>query len=261
MKTLLLTISLTGIALVSLLFLFQRSLLFPIPPGVLPLSLPSHVEKIVLSEGHALLLKTTISTGRSPVIIYTHGNAELAHWSIPSFKDLTDAGYHVLLVEYPGYAGSMGSPSSTTIETAVLEAYDEVTRRKDVDPGQTVAYGRSIGGGPACILAQQRMVASLILESTFSSLGALVREQGFPALLLRDSFENEKIVAELDVPVLIYHGTEDSLIPFAHAQRLHSAAKNSTLITATCGHNDCPRPWGEIESFIGSSLELAFREH
>ncbi len=47
----------------------------------------------------------------------------------------------------------------------------------------------------------------------------------------------------LDAPVLILHGTEDSLIPYEHALCLQAAAKRAELVSYRCDHNDCPPDW------------------
>jgi len=247
-------IAILGVVIISLIYLVQRSILFPIPNGQLPKSLPTHVEKIELDEGHALFVKSTHSLQeRSPLIIYAHGNAELAHWSIEHLSHFTRNGIHLLILEYPGYSGSAGAPSYASIERSSLAAFDRVAGRSDVDRDKIAIYGRSIGGGPACILAAQRRVASLILESTFSSLSALVAEKGFPSFLLRDRFDNEAIVSELAIPVFIYHGTNDTLIPHAHGKRLYETAKEGIFKLGDCGHNNCPRPWPDIDNFLQSS--------
>ena len=240
------------------LYLFQRSLLFPMPGENLPNSLPVNVEKISLAKGHALFVKSENPGNKKlPVIIYAHGNAEVAHWSIESVSHFTQQGMHVLLLEYPGYAGSPGSPSYRAIEQAALQAFDSIAKREDVDETKFVVYGRSIGGGPACLLAAQRNVAALVLESTFSSLAELVAEKGYPSFLLRDRFDNAAIVKTLSLPIFIYHGTRDTLIPFMHAERLIELAPHAVLNTADCGHNGCPRPWEALDDFL---LKLSILE-
>lgn len=240
-----------AVMLMAALYFLQRSMLFPMPTEMLPLSLPDNVEKISLEQGHALLIKADNPQNKKrPMIIYAHGNAEVAHWSIETFSHFSEKGMHALLLEYPGYAGSSGSPNYEAIEQAALAAFDQIAAREDVDETKIIVYGRSIGGGPACLLAAQRNVAALVLESTFSSLADLVAEKGYPSFLLRDRFDNAAIVSELAKPLFIYHGTRDTLIPFEHAQRLMKVARNAVLNTADCGHNGCPRPWHALDEFF-----------
>lgn len=251
-----LVIAFVAVFAMVMLFFSQRSLLYPMPNDPLPAVLPANVDLVELDEGHALFVRARRSGNEpAPVLIYTHGNAATAHQNIERLAYFTQNGIHVLLVEYPGYAASKGSPSSDSIERTTLEAYDRAMTRPEVNASFVAIYGRSIGGGPACFLASQRPAAALILESTFTSLSSLVTEKGFPSMLLRDRFDNDAIVAQLDMPMLIYHGTRDTLIPFHHGRRLHDIATGSTLISRACGHNDCRRPWPEVLRFLQSKWD------
>ena len=113
------------------------------------------------------------TTARSPALIFTHGNAELIDdWLLP-LEPLRQMGVSLLLVEYPGYGRSEGVPNETTIVHTVVDAYDWLAARDDVDGNRIVAMGRSLGGGPAAALTHRRQVAALVLESTFSSVAAV----------------------------------------------------------------------------------------
>ena len=83
----------------------------------------------------------------APIVIFAHGNAELIDSCPHEFTKLTRLGINVLLVEYPGYGRSAGSPSEKSITEAFLAAYDVITARDDVDPSQVILFGRSLGGG------------------------------------------------------------------------------------------------------------------
>src|SRR5262245_52993375 len=63
------------------------------------------------------------ATGRAPLLIYTHGNGELIDYWAEEFHALRAAGIHVLLVEYPGYGRSGGSPSETSVTAALVAMY------------------------------------------------------------------------------------------------------------------------------------------
>ena len=228
----------------------QRQLLYPAPNASIPSDAGVGVDHTPLDLGHALLARPFADVGPAPLIVFAHGNAELAHWSLPSFETFRELGFAVLLLEYPGYGGAPGKPGSTSMAASALQAVDRAISSGGIDADRIVPYGRSIGSGVASILARERKVAAVILESPFTSLHALVAEKGFPAFLLRDRFDNDTIVSSLEAPVFIYHGTRDTIIPLAHGERLSKLAANATLVTAECGHNDCPRPWSELLEFL-----------
>ncbi len=184
---------------------------------------------------------------KPPVIIFAHGNGELIDFWADEFLYFTKQGISVLLVEYPGYGRSSGSPSQESITDAFVKAYDIVSKRNDIDPEKIVFLGRSIGGGAVCSLAQQRKPAGIILMSSFINTKSFAKKYLAPGALIKDPFDNLKMMEQFKGPALIMHGRHDELIPYDHGLQLHKACKNSKLITYNCGHNDCPP---DLNTFI-----------
>ncbi|MFK7962357.1 MAG: alpha/beta hydrolase [Burkholderiaceae bacterium] len=269
MKRVLIGLVFSGVlagAALAVFYVGQRALIFPAPPFELPRPLPEGIEKWTLDAGYALFMPPAGSTkatnaantsnaavadqARFPLVIYAHGNAEVAYWSTHRFKPWLDQGYGVLLLEYPGYGGAPGKPGFESIRQAALAAFDHALTVPEIDSDAIVAYGRSMGGGAAGILAAERPVAALILESTYTSLPALVAEKLFPSVLVKDPFNTAAALKDLRAPVFVYHGREDRIIPVEHGKRLAATAANSQLLLADCGHNNCPPPWEEIFKFL-----------
>ena len=249
------------------LYLLQRHITFPgARIQAPPVEAVEGVERIWLETGFGkveawYLLADRLSDGRStPAVIFAHGNAELIDDWPKAFRALTSRGCGVLLVEFPGFGRSGGSPSQKSITEAFLAGYDSLVARDDVDDSKIVFMGRSLGGGVACALAKGRSLAALILFSTFTSVKALAGNFFFPAFLVRDPFDNLSLVGSYSGPTLIVHGRQDEVIPYDHAVALHRAAKSGKLITYDCGHNDCPpnweELWGEVVSFLEGSRIL-----
>ena len=163
-------------------------------------------------------------------------------------------GISLLLVEYPGYGRSEGSPSQDSITETFVSAYDVLSSRKDVDASRIIFMGRSLGGGALCALAQKRPSAALILMSSFTSVRSFAIRYLAPSFLVRDPFDNLAVVKNYANPVMIIHGKRDAIIPFGHGQKLHQAAKQSVLIVYEAGHNDCPPNWDifwkDVEGFL-----------
>jgi fermentation-respiration switch protein FrsA (DUF1100 family) len=188
------------------------------------------------------------------VVIFAHGNAELIDFWPETLKKFTLLGVGMLLVEYPGYGRSQGTPSQGSITEALVGAYDTLAERKDVDSSRIVLFGRSLGGGAICALAAQRPAAALILLSTFVSIQSFARNFFVPGFLVRDPFDNLAVVSSYSGPVLIMHGRNDDIIPYNHGKALYGAALNGQMITYECQHNDCPPSWEvfwqDVQSFL-----------
>ena len=202
----------------------------------------------------AWFLPPLAQTGKpAPLVIFTHGNGELIDDWVREFDEVRHWGVAVLLVEYPGYGRSGGSPSESAIAATMRAAYDWVTKRPDVDPERVIGYGRSLGGGAMCVLVAERKLAALVLESTFTSVRTIAAGLYVPGFLVPDPFDSVSRVAGFRGPVLIVHGERDAVIPVAHAHELKTVLPQAELvILGDCGHNDCPRPWPKLREFLST---------
>lgn len=199
-----------------------------------------------------------------PAVIFAHGNAELIDDWVDELQPYRALGVSVLLPEYRGYGRSAGAPAQEAITADLVAFYDLLAARPEVDRERILFHGRSLGGGAVCALAEQRAPRALILQSTFTSIGDLAGRYLLPRFLVCDPFENLATVARFAGPVLLFHGRQDELIPFAHAERLRGAAKQGRLVAYDAGHNDCPPRWDalwrEIEVFLRGAGLLAQHE-
>lgn len=246
-------------AVVAAVIHLQTKLAFPyIPPSA---QIPDAVNKV---GGEALWLDVdgkrveawflpARHNEAAPLILNTHGNGELIDQWAERAMPLRDAGYGVLLVEYPGYGRSEGKPSEKSITKAMVAAYDWALKEPRVDPARIVAHGRSMGGGAAGALAKHRPLAALILESTYTSLAAMVRAAGVPDLLIVNRLDTMEALKDYAGPVLVLHGESDGVIPVSHGRALASASKRARLEIQHCGHNDCPPQWDVVLGFLAQN--------
>lgn len=247
------------------LFLVQRQVLFPrFMIGVPPLQEKTpHIEREFIETGSGkidvwYMPPVSDSAGKpAPAVIFAHGNGELIDFWPDELRTFTEFGVGVLLVEYPGYGRSEGSPSERSITDAFVRAYDYLVSKKNVDSSRIVFTGRSLGSGAVCALAEKRRPAAIILMSAFTSIRSFSSKYLVPGFLMRDPFDNLKVVASYDGPVLVVHGRHDEIIPFSHGVALSKAAKKAVLIAYDCGHNDCPPDpvlyWKDIHIFLKNS--------
>jgi fermentation-respiration switch protein FrsA (DUF1100 family) len=170
-------------------------------------------------------------------ILYSHGNAEDLGLVAPMLARLREWGFAVLAYDYRGYGTSGGTPSERGVYEDVEAAYFHLTRTLGVPARRIIAYGRSVGSGPAVDLAARRPLAGLVVESGFVTAFRVMTRV---PLLPFDEFRNVDKMARVRCPVLVMHGEEDDVVPVVHGRRLFRAAREPKrfLWVPGAGHND-----------------------
>jgi fermentation-respiration switch protein FrsA (DUF1100 family) len=172
-----------------------------------------------------------------------------------------------MIPEYAGYGMSGGTPSEAACYATADAAFHHLAARDDVDSGKIVVGGWSLGGAVAIDLAARKPVVGLVSFSSFTRLAELAHRQ-FPflpaSLLLRHRFESERKIGRVHVPILIGHGRDDTLIPYAMSDRLARAAGGAVkrLSVSGAGHNDFylyggPAILKALEAFLDSVTSRA----
>ena len=127
-------LALGGLALYSaylgILYFAQRPLLFPRPSVVPEIAVDDDREVTWLStssgkveswyyppRAHDVIASAHAEAG-APAVILAHGNAELIDTFSREFSGFRDLGMAVLVVEYPGYGRSQGSPTQQSVAEA-----------------------------------------------------------------------------------------------------------------------------------------------
>jgi pimeloyl-ACP methyl ester carboxylesterase len=203
----------------------------PAPPGAMQLRIATPHASV-----DALFLPAASAAERQPVVIFAHGNGEVIDYWVSELHGFQERGIGVLLVEYPGYGRSTGSPSENSIRATMDEAYDRIAADPQVDRTRIFGFGQSLGGGAICLLARDRPLRALILQSTFTSLDTFTTRYWAPSFLLRDHFDNLATVQHFPKPILVIHGRQDPVIPWQQGQRLAAASPYAKFKLYECGH-------------------------
>ncbi len=242
------------------ILLLQRSVLFPrhaiSPPGTPPeggerwwIDTDAGRTEALFLPGHG-----TSADKPGPLVVFTHGNAELIDYWIDGMAPYRRAGVNVLLPEYRGYGRSDGRPSQRALASDASAFLERALARPEVDPERLVLHGRSLGGGVVCDLAKGHPPAAMVLQSTFESVASMAWQTLLvPRFLILDPMDNLAAARALNAPLLVIHGRHDEVIPFPHGQSLAAAARDGRLIEKDSGHNDMPMDstyWNEVLGFL-----------
>lgn len=166
----------------------------------------------VCSKGRLpFLFNASPIPGHQNLLIYFHGNAEDASYSEHLVSQLAyELQAHSLIAEYPGYGVYRGQvPDEKTISEDALLIYDFATNELGFKKENIIVVGRSMGSGPACLVASERRVKMLVLVSAYKSIKAVAKDH-FPffGIFVKERFENIKRMKAINQPVFLLHGEQ-----------------------------------------------------
>ena len=164
------------------------------------------------------------------VVLYFHGNRDnLQRWG-HLHEDFTSRGFDFFIPDYRGYGKSSGEPGERTYFEDARLLYDRLHREYPTD--RIVLYGRSLGTGMASYLAAHVRARSVILETPFDNIPGLlssyIGREGIP-IKSAFFFPNDRHIRQTPLPVLIFHGTRDRVVPYASALNLKKCLKPEDL--------------------------------
>jgi len=211
---------------------FQRQMVFPGPEGV-SVSLLNDVAaqvgatelRIPTEDGETLYgwHRAAIWSGPRRVVLYFHGNASSLLAQLELQNLLLSEGWDFMGIHYRGYPGSTGVPSEAGLHEDALAAWKWVTNELGADPGRVALHGRSLGGGVAVQLAAKTNPGALVMESTFTSIVDLAKEhyRWLPVgRVLEHRFMTRDFAGRVSSPLLVAHGSADSIIDVHHGKEL-----------------------------------------
>jgi alpha-beta hydrolase superfamily lysophospholipase len=234
-----------GVAL-GALYVKQEALLFqprPLPADHRPgLGQDVHVVPIEVPGATLTAWHLRLPAPRG-VVFYLHGNGgNLAEWFTRA-EFYRQANVDLFMLDYRGYGQSTGRiESEAQLHADVRAAWDAVAPRYQ---GRLRAvFGRSLGSGLAVALAREVQPELTVLVSPYRSLRAVAAEHypWVPGALLRYPLATEAWIGELKGPVLMLHGSADTLIPPQHSADLQAVAPRAQrLVLEGARHNDVER--------------------
>ena len=180
----------------------------------------------------------------APVLLYLHG----ARWNVAGsagrIRRMQELGFSVLAIDYRGFGqSSAGLPSEATASEDARAAWDWLAQQQPGKP--RYIFGHSLGGAIAIDLARQVPdEQGTMVEGTFTSMADLVGSFQWGWLpvsgLITQRFESVRKVARIGSPLLVVHGSQDSLIQPALGRKLFEAAqepKQFVLVEGGSHHN------------------------
>jgi uncharacterized protein len=210
-------------------------------------------------------------TTTAKTLLYLNGRGSNKSFHLPRMAGLHKLGLSILMFDYRGFGDSAGDfPHEAQVYADAQAAWNYLTQTRKIPPQQIILYGESLGGAIALDLAAKQPAAGgLILQSTFTSMAAVVRQTNwlhwFPIdQLLTERFDSLTKISTLRVPVLILHGQADPVVPAWMSQQLYNTAPQPKrlLLIPGKGHFSIYQPGNHsylqaIQDFIENQVQAA----
>lgn len=265
-----LSILLTYLLLLLIIFLFQRKIIyFPDTYSIEDQQQRADQSNLKLwpstDDYRGLVSKISTTTGKGTVIVF-HGNAGAATDRTYYLDALEKQGYRVILAEYPGYAARNGSPS----EQALISDGIQIAKQALTDFGGPIfLWGESLGGGVVGGIVQSKQVPvkGIVLVMPFSSMADVAKHHYWFFLakwLIRDKFNNVKNLQDYSGNTAILIAEKDEIIPNKYSLKLFESLRQPKKIWTfkDAGHNTLPLAqerswWQEVMQFVSGQNEVS----
>ena len=217
-------------SLLLLLFIFQRNLMYhPDENNYSDDKLEVDIKKVKINTSDGLDLLGWFhkkDLKKFKTIIYFHGNAGKLENRIHKLNHFKDMDVNFLIIAWRGFSGNDGKPSE---ESLYIDGNSAIKWLKNLGLSEKdiIIYGESLGTGVATEIAKNNNFAGLVLETPFTSMIEAAKNF-YPyipvRILLKDKYENDKKIKNINIPVFVMHGEADQIVPFWMGKKIYEMA-------------------------------------
>ncbi len=251
--------------LILVYFFFEQRKMLYCPEGNIPAVEDLCVHGLCLwpaedgSEFMGLLAVPDSGEVRGTVIVF-HGNAGTALDRYNCLPPLTGLGFRVLLAEYPGYGGRVGTASE---KSYVTDARKIIAKVHAEFSGPLYLWGESLGCGIVAAVAAESRADGVVMLTPWDSLAAVAKSYYWylpVRWLLRDRYDSLTNLSLFKGPVAALVAEKDQIIPRRFGLHLYEQLPEpkKLWLFPGAGHSDWPdapgeRWWGEVIDFLASN--------
>ena len=180
-------------------------------------------------------------TATKGVVLYFHGNKKNISWYAKYPPYFTRHGYEVWIIDYPGFGKSTGKLTEENLYDWADYMYNFARSRFGAD--SIIIYGKSMGTGIATHLASLKPCKKLILETPYYDFPSVIKHHIpiYPvAWMIHYKIPTHDYIEKVTVPIAIFHGTDDDVIPYKNAEKLKQFLKvgDEFITIKNGGHNN-----------------------
>jgi uncharacterized protein len=171
-----------------------------------------------------------------PLVLVFHGNSTNVSHSIDFLRFLHNLGFPVFIFDYRGFGFSEGR--ALFERDLWQDAWGALNymHSRGWEPKRMIYFGHSLGAAVALQMALDNPPAGVVLESPFTSLRYFawrlhpLSYSLFGRWCIGNAFDNLGRISQLAVPLLIFHGYRDQVVPNELSQLLFDRAPEPKIL-------------------------------
>lgn len=197
-----------------------------------------------------------------PVVVFFHGNAANISHRVDILRYFNEIGFSTLIFDYRGFGKSHGQATSEEDLYSDARGALDYLKSRGWSSYQMIYYGRSLGAAVALQMGLEFPPSVVVLEAPFTSMSEIAWHTapityaliGWWAIHAR--FDNINKIGKLSIPVIIFQGDKDNIVPVEMAQRLYQRANEpkALYLIPGGGHSDLYQVGGDNYRKIWSRL-------
>jgi len=243
LKLIIIPFAIFYVFIIGLIYFSQREMLYHPEPEHHPLSYYnlSNTQELTLTTKDQIEIQVWF---RPPdkghdIVIFLHGNAGNLENRIEHLSTLASMGYGYIIPAWRGFGKSQGKPSMEGLYLDAESVIDFI-QQKNYHLNKTIMVGESLGTGIATKMATKYKFKGLFLITPYTSIADRAGEL-FPFIfsqyLTKDNFKVLDNITKIQQPLLIIHGTNDTVIPHQHSEKIFAAANEPKKLIIYQGAN------------------------
>jgi pimeloyl-ACP methyl ester carboxylesterase len=208
---------------------------------------------------NGLLFKSDSSKG---LIFYLHGGGHaLDKWGKYA-KTYTNLNWDIFFLDYRGFGKSKEDlPTGKQLYNDVQDAYNNLKTTYKED--NIIVFGYSFGTAPAAMVAADNKPRMLILQAPYYSGDEAVKNNFpflysiIPSFLLKYKLKTYEFIKRTKVPIIIFHGKDDSTFNVSQSYKLKKLFKagDELIVLEKQGHNNFTENQKYLEELEGVLLK------